>query len=157
MFTLRTLFRTLPAFALVGFQVILAPAAMAAPGDLDPTFGIGGKVTADLGADDEVIGMTLQPDGKIVVVARSTRNPLGTATSPSPGSRRVAFSTQPSGRAGWSRPTSLGGVTSRLPSPCNPMAEILVSGRSDDGFDQSTSDFALARYNNDGSLGSDLR
>ena len=72
MFTLRTLLRTLPALALVVFQVILAPAAMAAPGDLDPTFGVGGKVTTDFalngGSDDDGEDAVLQPDGKIVVV-----------------------------------------------------------------------------------------
>jgi hypothetical protein len=40
-----------------------------APGDLDPTFGVGGKVTTDfagLGLHDEASALVLQPDGKLV-------------------------------------------------------------------------------------------
>ena len=44
--------------------------AFAAPGDLDPSFGSGnGKVIAAIGLNDDVShAMTLQPDGRIVVV-----------------------------------------------------------------------------------------
>ena len=39
----------------------------AAPGDLDPTFGVGGKVTTDFGGnDDRSFALVLQPDGKLV-------------------------------------------------------------------------------------------
>lgn len=37
-------------------------------GSLDASFGVGGKVTTDIGAEDEAKAVTLQPDGKIVVV-----------------------------------------------------------------------------------------
>jgi uncharacterized delta-60 repeat protein len=35
-------------------------------GDLDPTFGAGGIVLGDLGQDERVAALTLQPDGKLV-------------------------------------------------------------------------------------------
>jgi uncharacterized delta-60 repeat protein len=47
--------------------LVLAPAALAAPGDLDPTFGTGGKVTTDFaGGFDEAHALVVQPDGKVV-------------------------------------------------------------------------------------------
>jgi uncharacterized delta-60 repeat protein len=71
--------------------------AQAAPGDLDSTFGVGGKVTTDFGLNDSASALVLQPDGKLVAAGSSC-----TITS------------------GWR-------------APCN---------------------FALARYNPDGSLDS---
>ena len=43
-------------------------AAQAAPGDLDPTFGVGGKSTTNFGDQESGAGVALQPDGKIVAV-----------------------------------------------------------------------------------------
>jgi hypothetical protein len=41
--------------------------AVGAAGDLDPSFGAGGKVTTDFaGFFDEAHGAVVQPDGKIV-------------------------------------------------------------------------------------------
>ena len=41
-------------------------------GGLDPTFGVGGVVTADLGGSiDQALAVDLQPDGKIVVGGRA--------------------------------------------------------------------------------------
>ena len=42
-------------------------AALAAPGDLDTSFGSGGKSLVDLGGNEDGYGVTLQPDGKIIV------------------------------------------------------------------------------------------
>lgn len=38
-----------------------------ADGSLDATFGVGGTVTDDFGGEDQVHGLVLQPDGKLVV------------------------------------------------------------------------------------------
>jgi uncharacterized delta-60 repeat protein len=38
----------------------------ARPGDLDPTFGVGGKVTTDFGNADAARALVLQPDSKLV-------------------------------------------------------------------------------------------
>jgi uncharacterized delta-60 repeat protein len=49
-----------------------ASAASAAPGDLDPSFGAGGKVTTNFGSGSNGgYGVALQADGKIVAVGRS--------------------------------------------------------------------------------------
>ena len=48
----------------------LAANALAAPGDLDPSFGSGGRVVFELGdATVSPSDMLLQPDGKIVTLA----------------------------------------------------------------------------------------
>jgi uncharacterized delta-60 repeat protein len=51
---------------------ILASPARAAPGDLDPSFGVGGLVRTDVTpGNDSAIGMAIQGDGKIVVVGKA--------------------------------------------------------------------------------------
>lgn len=52
---------------LVGLQLAVAVPAQARAGDLDPTFGTGGKVTTDFaGGDDIGISLVVQPSGKLV-------------------------------------------------------------------------------------------
>jgi uncharacterized delta-60 repeat protein len=60
---------SLVAFTLVG--VALVAMAAAAAGDLDPTFGEGGKALTDFGASDNGIAVALQSDGKIVAAGYS--------------------------------------------------------------------------------------
>src|SRR3954464_3889001 len=43
------------------------PAALAAPGDLDPSYGSGGKATIDLGTHEGAFALRIQPDGKLVL------------------------------------------------------------------------------------------
>jgi uncharacterized delta-60 repeat protein len=43
----------------------------AADGNLDPTFGTGGKVVSDFGYDDRAAGVAVQPDGRIVTAGTS--------------------------------------------------------------------------------------
>lgn len=59
--------------------LLLAPAlSPAAPGELDFTFGIGGRVTTDLGGfDDEAFCVALQSDGKILVAGASVTDGNG--------------------------------------------------------------------------------
>jgi uncharacterized delta-60 repeat protein len=54
--------------------VLSSTEAKAAPGDLDPTFGTGGKVITPIGGSDHGHGMAIQPDGKILVVGDSRIN-----------------------------------------------------------------------------------
>ena len=52
----------------------------ASPGNLDPSFGTGGKVTTSIGVtDDEVYALAVQPDGKLVAAGYSN---TGTLSSP---------------------------------------------------------------------------
>src|SRR4030095_10178401 len=56
---------------LAGSQKVGMPAA----GDLDPTFGIGGKVTTDLQRSTDLANaMAIQTDGKLVVVGETYKN-----------------------------------------------------------------------------------
>jgi len=55
--------------AVIGATILSTPEwVAAAPGDPDATFDTDGVVEADLGGDDLVFDMAVQPDGKIVVV-----------------------------------------------------------------------------------------
>lgn len=64
---LRKLFVLILIYCLLFF--CLTNSVMAAGGDLDPTFGNGGKVTNDFfGFDDVLVAAGIQPDGQIVVV-----------------------------------------------------------------------------------------
>lgn len=61
-----------PAIAAIGIAAPVSP-ALGAPGDLDPTFGKGGRVIVDIENDnDSPAGILLQPDGKIVVGRSNT-------------------------------------------------------------------------------------
>src|SRR5438552_2104130 len=53
--------------------LLLLPAAgRAKPGDLDPTFGIGGKVTTAVGTSDEAAyALAIQADGKLVAAGET--------------------------------------------------------------------------------------
>src|SRR3989449_2831150 len=48
----------------------------AGPGDLDATFGIGGRVLTDFGGGDRARAVALQADGKIVVAGSSSARSL---------------------------------------------------------------------------------
>src|SRR3954467_12670083 len=52
-------------------------AALGAAGDLDLTFGSGGRVVTDFaGNQDQVSALVLQPDGKLVAAGRTSTGPL---------------------------------------------------------------------------------
>jgi uncharacterized delta-60 repeat protein len=123
-------------------------------GTLDTSFGVGGKVTTDLGGDLETAAaVALQGDGKIVTVgwtllpaangpdfALARYNPDGTLDSTFGTGGKVT--TDFEGRSDTARAVALqaGG-------------EILAAGSADlpPGF-SGQADFALARYNEDGTL-----
>ena len=67
----RTLLALLPVLAVVG---VTAPAAVAAPGDLDTTFSGNGKVLTDFAANANdfsgAAGVVIQTDGRIVTAGR---------------------------------------------------------------------------------------
>ncbi|MGH2651195.1 MAG: delta-60 repeat domain-containing protein, partial [Actinomycetota bacterium] len=123
-------------------------AARAAPADLDPGFGIGGKVTTPIGSDDDsASALALQGDGKIVAVGIS-HNGSDFAFAV------VRYNPNGSLDAGFG---SGGKVTTDIGSG-DDFAEavavasdgkILVAGESDNG---PNSDFSLVRFNPDGSL-----
>lgn len=65
------------AFAALFSLVTFSPSAFAVPGDLDPAFGTGGKVTTGTGFFETVNSLALQSDGKIIAAGSSTSNFMG--------------------------------------------------------------------------------
>ena len=115
-------------------------------GSLDSTFGIGGKVTSDIAAVDIAKNITLQVDGKILVVGSSSSsydiasvfvvvryNTDGSLDSSFGGSGKVT--------------THIGSSFNESPIGVVQLSDgkILVGGSSPDGF-------LLARYQSNGSL-----
>ncbi len=149
--TVRTISRAslIPAFLLTLVVVFAVASAQAAPGDLDTSFGTGGKVTTSFGSRyDEVDGLALQPDGKIVaggyVETSSTDSDFGLARYNSDGSLDTSFG-------------SVGKVTTAFGSSddyvngivLQPDGKIVAAGSAVVG---GVAEFGLARYNADGSL-----
>jgi uncharacterized delta-60 repeat protein len=126
-------------------------------GELDPTFGHVGKVTTDLGSTlDEIRGMAVQPDGKIVVVGEAwpERQPKFTlARYHSDGSLDEDF-----GDAG-TVVTSIFDESWDRGSPhailLQPDGKIVIGGGSKSP-DYAHGIFALLRYTPDGSLDRDF-
>lgn len=120
-------------------------------GSLDNTFGSGGKVTTDFGgALDFGTSIAIQNDGKIVVAGWSWTYPVPNVTDfalvryNSNGSLDTTFGTNGKVITDFGGPSDVGtSVTIQSDG------RIVVAGGSKQG---TYSDFALARYNSDGSL-----
>ena len=112
------------------------------PGDLDPTFGTDGKVRTDFPLTAQVGGGALQPDGKIVVAARTgASNPYVIARYTSDGDPDTTFGTSNG------RQISPFNVFTRAVA-IQPDGKILVGGSGEAPLPVS---FALFRLNSDGS------
>jgi uncharacterized delta-60 repeat protein len=126
--------------AAIATVVIATPFAMAAGGELDGTFGHGGRVVTDLGANAEAGAIALEPDGKIVLGASSLRGDLILARYDAGGTLDVAF-----GRRG-SVVTDLGGTDGVADVAVQRDGKIFVAGVN---FDSGGS--VILRYRTDGS------
>src|SRR6266536_426685 len=126
--------------ALALVTAVLPGAAVAAPGDLDPSFGSSGKVTTDFGGSDAASAVAIQTDGRIVAAGRSGSGDFALARYNVDGSLDPTF-----GSSGMVM-TDFGGSDAASAVAIQPDGRIVTAGRSGSG------DFALARYNADGSL-----
>ena len=127
----------------------IALPSWAAPGDLDTSFGISGKVTTDFGhGDDAAYPVVIQPDGKIIA-AGTTRSAasddFGLARYNTDGSLDTSFGT--------------GGLVTTDFNGSRPDAAlalvVLEDGKILAGgwaYSSTNVQFALARYNTNGSL-----
>lgn len=118
-------------------------------GSLDTTFGSNGKVTTDFGYDDQGRGVAIQTDGKIVVVGHSGTvgtyyGVWATARYNNDGSLDTTFGT------GGKVTTDIGSSHDWPSSVVIQSDGKIVVGGSEDN--KVPTDFALARYNSDGSL-----
>ncbi len=122
-------------------------------GSLDSNFGSGGIVTTDFAGDDDLaVDVAIQPDGQIVVVGY-TDNPttdedFALVRYNPDGSLDSSFSLDGKVQTdfGWLRDDYAYGVV------LQPDGKIVVAGGSRDAV--YNEDFAVARYNPDGSLDS---
>jgi uncharacterized delta-60 repeat protein len=150
------------AVALLLPQFGLGVPALAAGGDLDPSFGVGGQITSlaffGLGGGSPI---AFQADGKIVVAGY---------VLPDPDSARERFAVARFGVDGTLDPTFGGdGIVTtifRIGTKCYDGAKSVVvqseqkivavgvssCKRSEPGTGETDSSFALARYNSDGTL-----
>jgi uncharacterized delta-60 repeat protein len=116
-----------------------------AAGDLDTAFGTGGFVTTDFASqDDEGLGSALQSDGKLLVVGLTTSNSRDFALARYNTDGSLDWSFGDNGRV----TTNLGGTDDAFGVVVQSTGKIVVGGRSQVG----SWDFALVRYNDDGSL-----
>jgi len=117
-------------------------------GSLDATFGTGGKVTTDFnGNDDAANAVVLQPDGKIVVAgeAKTSRNQdFALARYNANGSLDPTF-----GTGGKVTTDFAGNDDAAFALVLQPDGKLVAAGEAKTSRNQ---DFALARYNANGSL-----
>src|SRR6516165_431864 len=117
------------------------------PGDLDPSFGTGGKVTTAVGYASAV---ALQGDGKIVAVGHTdtgTQGAFALARYNSDGSPDATFGT--GGTVTTAFPSFFGSYDAAYAVALQGDGKIVAAGDTDTG---TRGAFALARYNPDGSL-----
>jgi uncharacterized delta-60 repeat protein len=129
-------------------QLIFSKGATAQNGSLDLTFDTDGKVTTAIGTDGDVAySIAIQTDGKIVVAGEKQNGnnaDFALVRYHSNGSLDSSFSSD--GKV----TTDFGGFSDNGISVAMQMdGKIVVAGRSSNG---NNYDFAVARYNTDGSL-----
>lgn len=119
-------------------------------GTLDTTFGTGGKVSTDFfGGIDEAYGIVVQEDGKILLSGYATNGAnqvFALARYNANGSLDTTFGTGGKVTTTFTGATNAQGLTVALQSD----GKIIVVGAAN--ATAATWDFALARYNADGSL-----
>lgn len=131
----------------VTFLLLSTLAALAAPGDLDATFGNGGLVTTNFGSADIGTSIALQPDGKILIaghIHNGSNFDLALVRYESNGDLDATFGSGGLVTTAFGNGTDYGsGMT------LQPDGKILVTGSTHNG---SNYDFSLARYEIDGDL-----
>lgn len=123
--------------------------AHAAQGDLDLTFGNGGKVTTQFGGGgDSVHALVAQPDGKIVAAGTSSNSDFAVARYNIDGSLDFTF-----GSGGKVTTDFFGNRDVAVAVALQPDGKIVAAGHAFDAPGNNIV-FALARYNSNGSLDS---
>ena len=121
-------------------------------GSLDASFGSGGKVSTDFGANFEPgNGVTIQADGKIVVAGFTVAGPsnadFALARYNSDGSLDTSFGTGGKVTTGFGSNSEVA-----ISVVMQPDGKIVVTGSTASGIPGSGADYATVRYNSDGSL-----
>jgi uncharacterized delta-60 repeat protein len=139
--------------AIVLIWFISPQLAQAAAGDLDPTFGGGGKVTTDLKRSTDIANaVAVQADGKLVVVGETYRNndssaeDFAVARFNTDGTLDTTFGARGKVRTDF---PGLAAVASSV--VIQPDGKIVVAGGAFPLF-TFAGDFKVVRYNSNGSL-----
>jgi len=146
--------------AAVSLALALAAPAQAAPGRLDPLFGPGatGWVTTGIGPADNfdvIWSLAIAPDGKVLVGgyadmgAGAGGNEFALARYNADGSLDTTFDGDGKLTTGIGPADRFDGIESLA---ITPDGKVVAGGRANMGPDQGGSQFALARYNLDGTL-----
>ncbi|MGH8863643.1 MAG: delta-60 repeat domain-containing protein, partial [Burkholderiales bacterium] len=128
--------------------IVVAPVALASPGDLDPSFGGDGLVDTDFtGGFDQINALVRQPDGKLVAAGRATvtNDNFALARYNVDGSLDTSF-----GGDGLVDTAFGVGVDQAFALVLQPDGKLVAAGRGQ--IPGGSTNFALARYNVDGSL-----
>jgi uncharacterized delta-60 repeat protein len=135
---------------LLAWQLAAAAPAYAKAGDLDRTFGVGGKVTTDFsGFEDNANGVVIQPDGKLVAAGAAgpgTSRDFALARYFPDGTLDPSFGT------GGKVTTDFFGFTDSAQALVRQPDGKLVAAGAAFTFTTFNFEFALARYNSDGTL-----
>jgi uncharacterized delta-60 repeat protein len=133
----------------LALSLALPLGAQAASGDLDATFGTGGKVTTDFAGDrDEAHGVVVQADGKLVAAggAKTSRSQDFALARYNPnGTLDTTF-----GTGGKVTTDFAGNDDQAFAVVLQSDGKIVAAGQASTGY--RGGDFALARYNPNGSL-----
>jgi uncharacterized delta-60 repeat protein len=136
---------------LFGIGALLFPTLLAAArDDLDPTFGSGGKVTTDFGGNETAWGLAVQPDGRAVVAGE--RFDTGPSDDFVLARYTVSGALDPTFDGDGKVTTDFGGKADGAGDVAIQRDGRIVAVGS--GFPAAVGplDFALARYNRDGTL-----
>jgi uncharacterized delta-60 repeat protein len=160
---MRTIFSKTPLMVLA-VAVLFAAAALraqAAPGDLDQTFGMNGKVLTRFTNNSTTFGpratpkaMVIQPDGKIIVAGQAM---VSDTTGTTDAFALVRYQTNGSLDTGFGRSgrvtTKIGIQDAALAVALQPDGKIVAAGYANIGPAGALNlAFALVRYNANGSL-----
>jgi uncharacterized delta-60 repeat protein len=148
----RSLLLPLSVAVLLAWQLVLVAPAQAAAGDLDPSFGVGGKVTTDFGfaiSTDRARAVVAQADGKLVaagVAFSGTSDDFALVRYSSDGSLDAGF-----GTGGKVMTDFADGFSSDQADALARQADgkLVAAGSS---FTPTGNDFAVARYLPNGTL-----
>jgi uncharacterized delta-60 repeat protein len=137
---------------LLGWQLIVAGPALAKAGNLDLSFGTGGKVMTSFGVTDQAQALAVQADGKLVAAGSTF---TGTSTDFALARYNPDGTLDPGFGAGGKVTTSFGGTD----EAANAIAvqadgKLVAAGWACASANWPCNDFALARYNPDGTLDS---
>lgn len=123
-------------------------------GSLDQSFGDGGKVLTDLGGSEEVVAIAIQASGKIVALGQSRDSHCPCPSRFALARYNPDGSLDPSFGEGGTVLTDIDASTSDAAAALalQPGGKIVAAGTSRQTSGDHESNFALVRYNADGSL-----